>query len=189
MSIVPALQTGTPPIQHEHTVYYVSVYHLEPPLAGGGTSPLLGGAGPSLLGGASLSSRVSLAAAPKRRGGPSRRADGPSRGADGPSLAAPRGPPAQLEGASLAGASRAAGQPYLCQSSNCYMMALCCPALTVHNICTWTCTCACSTHTNLHITQSQSTLQWTGFQAATHGDSSNMTMANTWNARLYGEEC
>lgn len=120
MWILQALPTGTTPIQHKHTVYYASVYHLEPPLAGGGASPLLGGAGPSLLGGASLSSRESLAAAPKRRGGP-------SRGADGPSLAAPRGPPPQLGGASLAGASRAAGQPHLCQSSN--MTALCCHVL------------------------------------------------------------
>lgn len=103
MSMLQAQPTGTTPVQHKHTVYSASVYHLAPPLAGGGAS--------GLLGGASLSSRGSLAAAPKRRGGP-------SRGAEGPSLAAPRGPPPQLEGASLAGASRAAGQPQSYQSSS-----------------------------------------------------------------------
>ena len=109
--------TGQTPIQPRHTVYFGCIYHLEPPLAGGGASPRLGGAGPSLLGGASLSSRGSLAAAPKRRGGP-------SLGGGGPSLAVPRGPPPQLGGVSLAGASRAAGQVQTYQSCKPYMSAM-----------------------------------------------------------------
>ncbi|KAA6423649.1 MAG: hypothetical protein FRX49_06220 [Trebouxia sp. A1-2] len=94
------------------------VYHLLPPLAGGGASLSLrnGAAGPSLLGGASLSAGASpLAAAPNRRGGPS--LGGPSRGAA--SLPAPRGPPPQLDGAaSLAGASRAATQLTVASTAN-----------------------------------------------------------------------
>ena len=86
----------------------VHIYHLVPPLAGGGGSVRLNGAGPSLegpslggpsLGGPSLlgASRSSRAAAPKRRGGP-------SLGASLESCLAGALEPPQLDGASRAAA-------------------------------------------------------------------------------------
>ena len=91
----------------------LGIYHLDPPLAGGGGSVRLNGAGASLdgtslegpslgapsLGGASLlgASRSSLAAAPKRRGGP-------SLGASLESCLAGALEPLQLDGASRAAA-------------------------------------------------------------------------------------